>query len=135
MAPPTHRTALRTALLHRAGTEAAAAVEKHTTLRGAQARKAAQAALAAGGDALRAEHAIRLAMRPDAAGLAAGLVAAGLDVTVYALIAAGRNPRSLRKLAAAAVALRLGLVGYTRWRAATIRAQLTATINATGATE
>lgn len=115
---------LREALLRRAAKDATDAVEKATTLRGADARKVAQAALGAAGDSLRSEYALRFASRRDPVALAGAAVGLGLDLVLFGSIAAGKNARALRPLAAVAAVVRAGLFGYAQHRSKALRAQI-----------
>lgn len=114
------------ALLRKAQDDATAAVEQVTTLRGASARKVAHRALSAGGPALRTEHAIRMGGRPDAVALVAAGALVLLDVTVYAVVAAGKAPRVLRPLAVVAGVGRIALFAYAQQRQRCVRAQIAA---------
>lgn len=118
------------ALLKKAHDDAAEAVEQVTTLRGASARKVAHRALAAGGPALRSEHAIRLGGRPDAPALAGAAALVLFDVVLYTAIATGKVPRALRPAAAVAVAGRLALFAYAQQRQRRVRAQIAASLAA-----
>lgn len=102
------------ALLKKAQDDAAAAVEKVTTLRGPSARKVAYAALDAGGEALRAEHTMRLGIGPRRAWIIAGLAVAAVDLVLYGATAAGKRPRTVRALAGAAILGRAGLYAYSQ---------------------
>jgi hypothetical protein len=112
------------ALLKKAQQEATAAVEKMTTLRGASARKVAYAALDAGGDSLRAEHTMRIGIGPGRAWIFAGLAVAAVDLVLYGATAAGKRPRAVRVLAAAAIAGRAGLYAYSQHQQRETRARI-----------
>ena len=112
--------------------DATAAVEKVTNLRGASAQKVAYAALAAGGDGLRAEHAARLVRKPDVAVLGAAVGALALDLFIFGAIATGTHPRVLRPVAAAAVAARAGLFAYSQYRQRQLRERVNAGLAAGG---
>jgi hypothetical protein len=115
---------LSTVLLKRALDDATAAVEKVTTLRGASARKVAYAVLDASGSALRAEHSLSVGAGPARAWLLAGLGALLIDLTLYGATAAGKNPRTLRVLAGAAVAARAGLYALSQHQQRQTRARI-----------
>jgi hypothetical protein len=114
------------ALLKKAQDDATTAVEQVTTLRGASARKVAHRALAAGGPALRQEHAIRLGGRPDAVALVAAGALALLDVTIFSMIASGKAPRVTRPFAAVAGVGRIALFAYAQLRQHRVREQIAA---------
>lgn len=122
------------ALLRQAAERATAAVEKVTTLRGASARKVAVAVLNAGGDMLRAEHALRLGARPDTPYLAACVAVLAGDLALFGLVAAGKSPRALRPAALAAMVARAGLFAYIQHRNRQIRQQIAAQLDAGGST-
>jgi hypothetical protein len=117
---------LSEAMLRKAHDDATATVEKLTTLRGDKARRVAAATLDAGGQGLRAEHAIRLGAAPGPSGIVGAVVVLALDAVVYSTLAAGRRPTYLRPVAAAAVAGRVALFAYAQYRSRAIRKQIRA---------
>lgn len=125
-----HRRRQRDALLVKSRDEATAAVERITTLRGEAARKVAATALIAGGDSLRGEYAIRIGATPHGASLAAAVAALGVDLAIFAAVAAGKQPRALRPAATVAIACRLGLFAFFHWHNQRTREHLARTLTA-----